>query len=47
MMIHILILAWDKSKKKKKKKIKKKEKEMRIPRYAEFKKMLPENKNCK
>ena len=43
MMIHILILAWDKSKKKKKKK----EKEMRIPRYAEFKKMLPENKNCK
>ena len=44
MMIHILILAWDKSKKKKKKKEKRKK---RIPRYAEFKKMLPENKNCK
>ena len=43
MMIHILILAWDKSKKKKKKEKRKK----RIPRYAEFKKMLPENKNCK
>ena len=43
-MIHILILAWDKSKKKKKKKEKRKK---RIPRYAEFKKMLPENKNCK
>ena len=44
MMINILILAWDKSKKKKKKKEKRKK---RIPRYAEFKKMLPENKNCK